>query len=477
MDTLKPQHLENILAINPGIEDKAACKYVASLLYLRTGGVPRFVGYAVEYLLTLGIGKNLKKENISVEMFGDKFRDFVRIKEKARSELNPLRELGDPKIRKLYARLIALSALGVPLDIDATINNPEIWGMHKTATNHYFSVPVLDMLRLYNLWIEKSPTDSQWRIKFPDIVLDEIANFNKLQHDELELLPYWIAFSKTRSAQAWEKGTLLERIVGNSMELAILDKLGIAKQYATFEERFPFLSHSSIAKEIVKLPESPYRQLLKIVTKFKGPGSAAYLETMTNEQREAHLKLLKDHIAKPPSLIQEEKRIYKGDWNYLLKIVQPEVLYIPAPKSASADLIYFATTMNSIHFQFKAEKRPLNMDIIIKEARKTFAAPLVDGKTLTFVMVALNVDLETIKKRIISKNKCIEVSLNNQILSIVLQSEASLKGHKETWQIPHNMDIVILLRQGLEQLITKHNLNLFENAQNVTLEDLVKNKN
>jgi hypothetical protein len=70
-------------------------KYLASLLYQRTGGVPRFIGYAV--------GRN----------------------------------------------------------------------------KYLLEVLMLDVLRLYNLWIEKRPSDGQWRIIFPDIVLDETAYFNR----------------------------------------------------------------------------------------------------------------------------------------------------------------------------------------------------------------------------------------------------------------------------------------------------------
>jgi hypothetical protein len=37
------------------------------------------------------------------------------------------------------------------------------------------------------------------------------------------------------------------------------------------------------------------------------------------------------------------------------------------------------------------------------------------------------------------------------------------------------MEIVVVLEKGLEQLITKHNLEIFEEKQNVTIKDFVVN--
>ena len=477
LDTLKPQHIENILAENPGIEDVETRKYLASLLYYRTAGVPCFIGYAVEWLVKQQIGKNSKKQTILPNIFGDKFRDFIRDDKGARNELCPMISFQSDRIKELYARLIALSALGVPLDTNATINNPEAWGIRKDERNKHLEVPMLDLLCLYNLYIEKTSIDGPWRIIFPDIVLDEIANFHKSERDSLpgwvSSLPYWIAFSKTRSADAQKKGILMERIAANNMELAILDELGIAKQSATFEERFPFLSHSSIGKEVASLSSShPYRQLPKIVTQDKGQGSVASLDSLTTKEREDKLQVLKTYISQPPSYLWEEIRLYKGDWIYLLKIVQPGILYVPTPKSSSADLIYFASTMNSVHFRFKAEKTLLTMDSIIIEAQKAYVGSLVADKTLTFVIVALKVNRETIEKNATPESKCIQVNQGRQHLSIVMKSGAILKSSKSTWRIPHNMDIVVVLDKGLEQLITKHNLVLFE-KQTVTIEDFV----
>jgi hypothetical protein len=113
--------------MNPGIEDADTRKYVASLLFQRTGGIPRFIGYAVEWLHKHKIGRDSKKESISVDFFGDEFRDFVRDNQGAKNELYPAGALGDsPQILQLYARLIALSAMGVPFNVDRTGTNLKI---------------------------------------------------------------------------------------------------------------------------------------------------------------------------------------------------------------------------------------------------------------------------------------------------------------------------------------------------------------
>jgi hypothetical protein len=85
------------------------------------------------------------------------------------------------------------------------------------------------------------------------------------------------------------------------------------------------------------------------------------------------------------------------------------------------------------------------------------------------------VNHENIKKQATPESKVVQVSQGEQNLSIVLQSGTKLEGVEgETWIIPDNMDIVVVLEKGLEQLITKHNLNLVEGTD---LQDLLPNNN
>jgi hypothetical protein len=227
LDTLKQEHIEVILQEENKITDPEVKKYVAELLYKRTSGVPRFLAYACVKYLKGRIGPSTKAGDVPADLFGRKFIDFLHENKLAQRELNP--SLGMREERKIfYGRLIALAALGVPLDLEATIQ-PTVWGLHADSSGAFKHIPLLDVMRLYNLYIEQG-SDKQWRILFPEVVVDELA----LHEKSIEGLPFWVGFSRTRFYKAVEKGRLLEQIAANCMELSLLCSLGFEKG-ATWE--------------------------------------------------------------------------------------------------------------------------------------------------------------------------------------------------------------------------------------------------
>jgi len=365
-----------------------------------------------------------------------------------------------------YQRLIALAALGVPLDPLATIR-PFAWGL-DTMNQNNSQVLALDALRLFNLYIEKSPYDQQWRVLFPRIVLDEIATEGNLLHNT----PFWIALSKLQSSQAWDHGKLMERIAVGCIEMALVNSFGIEKA-STLEEKFPFLRGSLVGKELASLSgEYPIRRFPKI--KFsKGPGGVTPWNELSPEEipeKESKLKIFFEE----KSLIDwrpETIHVHRDDWPTLIDMANPEVLYLPGEKSASADVIYFTKEKNSVHFQFKAVQSSLKIREVIEEAEKVTPA-LIRGKKITLVIVALNVDSKSLKRP--PALDLIPVMAESQ-LSFLYRSESVIDG----WRIPENMDIVILTEKGVERLLTPYNVGLLKKgSQNLDdyLEGLAKEK-
>lgn len=273
LDTLKPDHIENILKVNPGIQDEETCKHLAALLYQRTSGVPRFVKWGVDWLKKKGIGPESKIANIPADIFGDKFRLFISNEKGGAIDLNPMKRLPEPQ-KDTYIQLINLSSCGIPLEVEKDgspfMINPAIWNLpHITKP-----VPLLEILRQYNLYIEKSLSDNQWRIIFPDMVIDQIA----LEAKDDRLPFAWIAFSKTAIGWPWKKGKLLETMTSRCLVLSLMQSLGFEASSGTYEERFPFLRNSLVGKAKITFFDKvkPIRRFPKIVT-VTGSGGVALL--------------------------------------------------------------------------------------------------------------------------------------------------------------------------------------------------------
>jgi hypothetical protein len=130
--------------------------------------------------------------------FGSEFLKYLVDNKGAIHELNPMLSLPEER-HQTYARLLAISELGIPLNIDATIR-PEYWGLRADSRKTYQQIPLLDVLRLFNLYIERGQ-DNQWRIIFPDVIKDRIAFEEKLL--DCEELPYWVSFSKLKRSQSF----------------------------------------------------------------------------------------------------------------------------------------------------------------------------------------------------------------------------------------------------------------------------------
>ena len=107
---------------------------------------------------------------------------------------------------------------------------------------------------------------------------------------------------------------------------------------------------------------------------------------------------------------------------------------------------------DSLHFQFKAQKEIFTANQLVTEAKKV-AFALTGDKKITLVIAALNIDTkiaaEPAPLKIYGFKKDV-VSMYFLPKSIILD-----------WEIPANMDIVVLLKAGMEQLIIPHNLELF----------------
>lgn len=82
-DTLKENHIESIISQKFAQHlDQTIQKNLAEIIFRRTGGVPRFVAYAMDYLVTCKLSPSL--ENIQLlefqKFFGESFRNYVKQK-------------------------------------------------------------------------------------------------------------------------------------------------------------------------------------------------------------------------------------------------------------------------------------------------------------------------------------------------------------------------------------------------------------
>ncbi len=249
LDTLKIDNIDTIIEIRNGITDPEVRKAIAKIVYKRTSGVPRLVAYATEYLKKNNVGPLTKKEDIT--FFGKEFLDYLRKEQKARHELNPTLKLPDERI-PFYKRLIGLAAFRIPLDTEATVN-PEEWGLPADTRGQYQKIPLLDIIHLYNLYIEKG-TDG-WRILFPEVVLDELAL--KSEKTDNSLL-FWVSLYKTFAKRVFDAapGPLLEEMAARCITLNLSYTLGVAKRDSTWAGRYSFLKGSLLGTEKISISPS-----------------------------------------------------------------------------------------------------------------------------------------------------------------------------------------------------------------------------
>jgi hypothetical protein len=95
-----------------------------------------------------------------------------------------------------YTMLIAIAALGVPLDLEA-LTKPAVWGLEPSSSGYYNNIPMLDVLRLFNLYIERSRYDGQWRIIFPEVAILLIVSSLKIgraSSKQREMFPCTLMF-------------------------------------------------------------------------------------------------------------------------------------------------------------------------------------------------------------------------------------------------------------------------------------------
>ena len=441
---------------------------LAQFIYKRTKGVPRFLGYTFEYLKTKL--QHWTKGDIKKELLGAEYLKFLDVPTRAESELRPYRQLLD---KEFYIELVRIAALQIPVDMDLDIKNASVtyFGLDKNwGPDAQCEAPLIELAYLYNLYIERVyPGSKEWKIVVPDVVLD-VMDLSEPR------LPFWISYCKSPASNAFKSGPFLEGVVLHCLALRVGEEIAMGRETKKVKEIFPFLQNSVCAdEEIVREKKYLWSPLPKLVYSKPGPSSkmsSAELKAFSNRLQKFF------EAVKNGDDISTTIQVNVLDWSLIHPYLQPGRLYIPGGAngmSASEDLRYCMKN-SDLAFQMKEGEQVADLNTVSDEGIKSSLGKH-PHKNLTLVIVATNVDtnLENVKgtKIIMANNQKMAVYFPPETILQLSQKffgkEANvwmglnlLNKHATTWTIPKGMDIVVLLSEGLEFLLTPQNVELFK---------------
>jgi len=216
----------------------------------------------------------------------------------------------------------------------------------------------------------------------------------------------------------------------------------------TFGSLLPFLDHSFVTNRVLSNP-----------TSYCFPKIADRNLTTATDNK----KLIKECLNHQYPHIHSPE-VCPEDWEELLAWAMKGVLYIAAPKSASADAYVFWTDSagyDILAFQIKSGATSVTTAIIIDECKKTFV-PTLQKYRKTLVVAAASL-AQTIPKR---KGK----GITSTEYAIKFDKGAVLKCKRkeddkmidETYEIPSNAQLIILLPKGLETFLSTYNIELIQ---------------
>jgi hypothetical protein len=207
--------------------------------------------------------------------------------------------------------------------------------------------------------------------------------------------------------------------------------------------------------------EHPIRKFVKIVREGCTP-----LGRLSPEKLKEKTRTLEEFFGSLETTGVETISVptcHQSDWLEVLKLARPEVLYVFADQSASADEVYFTKEGHSLHLQLKNRQANLTAHNILQEAEKVAVLANQDCKRkYSLVVVALNINKSNIQAAV--EPLPVQVVHDNRNISLRLPPGSKITIDKKPWLVPSNMDIIILEEDGVAQLITKYNLALLKNG-------------
>jgi len=292
-----------------------------------------------------------------------------------------------------------------------------------------------------------SPTikDSVYII-FPEIQIEALATDPALEYNLKQRLPFLMILFKSLSAKFWQSGEHLEHIAIEAM----LHRLGLtvfSSPNITYGETYAFLRDSFISKEKVIFDTNQLRGKFPKFTKGKNA-----LCPDTNNRKE--FGSFKKQLEKCFQDTRDTDLLVDPDCKEtVLELAKLGVIYVSSKASNAAD-VYVKGQGWYLGIQFKSGKEPFGITDLIEETSK---AILSKKYKFVFIIAAENM-IQHFKN---NKDKCKLLKHNETPLAIQYEPLSQIKTKvKVKYDVPENVQIIILLQEGIKYLIGDINYRL-----------------
>jgi hypothetical protein len=382
-----------------------------------TAGVPRFIAHAVDFFT----GRT--REEAQAKGYKDKRTSFLKgseaafveyLKSNARAELSPLSYLSTQQAQ-FYVEMIRVAALRLPLCLDETING-NMWGMEG-------DVMTLQVCSALPLYLQRC-TESHYFVIIPPVVLDSVARCTRTQDARL---PLWksLHISNQVQARAQSQGDVLEHMAAQILRLRLSEELN--QEGRSMKQMIHFLKESKIANAKFTLGAPCFRSFPKI-TRVTSRRARQQLQKFFQDPKDAGF-----------SCVDPE------DLGTVVKLLETGCLYIPFPKSSSADLIFKTDDGVFVEWQFKNGDQVVSETMLRDDLKKCCYRHYTQG---VFVMIALTTEMS----RLPLGTKVYDEK--NEVIALQYDSGIVLGG----FEVPKNLQVIVVLEPGLLSFLTIANV-------------------
>lgn len=456
LDTLKKDNIQKVLEKRfPNLSASTREEWAGSILK-RTGGVPRLVDYACAFLKeNYPSSSQVPLTNWAKNLLEKPFYEYLKATEEGLRQLISF-DRGVFLDQEHFERIISMSVLRFPLPLDSK-EPAKYWAIPNAPDE--IEVPLLEILRLYNLYIEKEA--EKWRILFPQVTTEAIAEseWGKISPFFVEILQHAGYKENIMGDLPPKSEDTLENLAVRVVKLRLQQFLHNTVN-PPLGELFPFLQSSFIEKKVLhldsldihgfKLVDAEKKGRTKQLLKLRGKNRIGKIEAIKRDlERNVHLTSAGRNQVKTCNV---------KDWRALLPLLKPNTLY--ALKSFPSDLFVTSTTETKkrevvapFHVQLKSGG--INLDVLINEVEKV-AYSYTPGVPLTLLIVSLESSNAISQDLLKHGGKKVIVNGEDLAIRILAKDLMRSKKHWRSWgQI--EIDVVFLLKAGIKEFLGSYN--------------------
>lgn len=272
--------------------------------------------------------------------------------------------------------------------------------------------------------------DTRHFLIIPPVMIENIA---KDPQTVFPRLPFWwsIYYANPMASRAHSKGEQLENMAMHCLRLRVSEELG--QTNAKLKDSLPFLKNSRVADHVFSLTKGIKR-----------------FPKITSTPNRRSIEVLRKFFEFPDPKISD---VNPQDLDLLVGLLETNAVYAPLGKSASADFLFLTDLSFFVEWQIKNGKQIVTSSMMADELQKLmYMCPnYTEG---AFVMLALSTDS--------GKLPAGQNVLNDegQVIAIQYTTGATFCNDKEVVTVPPNLDVIVVLEQGLLHFLTKSNVDL-----------------